>query len=339
MILRKYNLYRGATMTLPKYILIQLAGLLFVSSAFANDITIGYQTGIEPAKVAIANGDYEKASGEKIHWRRFDNGAELIRAIASGDIVIGNVGSTVVATAASHHLPIQAFLIASQLGASEALVVRNNLGINHPEDLIGKTIAVPFVSTSHYSLLAALKHWGIEVNKVKIINLRISEIPAAWQRGDIDAAYVWEPALGKIKESGSVMATSGDVGKWGAPTFDLWVVNNDFAEKHKDFLKKFTQTALEKINLYYANPDDFSKNATNLENIAKITGAKTSDINELLGSDNYPLANKQSQLLTEQVTKAIADSASFLKAQGKIDVLLTNYNAYVTDTFISNPMN
>ena len=40
--------------------------------------------------------------------------------------------------------------------------MRNGSGIEKPEDLVGKTVAVPFVSTTHYSLLAALKHWGID---------------------------------------------------------------------------------------------------------------------------------------------------------------------------------
>ncbi len=40
--------------------------------------------------------------------------------------------------------------------------------ISKPEDLIGKRIAVPFISTTHYSLLAALKHWGIKPGQVEI---------------------------------------------------------------------------------------------------------------------------------------------------------------------------
>lgn len=45
--------------------------------------------------------------------------------------------------------------------------MRNGSGIDKPEDLIGKTIATPFVSTSHYSLLGALKHWGWTLGKSK----------------------------------------------------------------------------------------------------------------------------------------------------------------------------
>ncbi len=41
--------------------------------------------------------------------------------------------------------------------------------ITKPEDLIGKRIAVPFISTTHYSLLAALKHWGINRGRYKLL--------------------------------------------------------------------------------------------------------------------------------------------------------------------------
>jgi taurine transport system substrate-binding protein len=65
------------------------------------------------------------------------------------------------------------------------------------------------------AFFARSKHWGIDQHQIKIINLRVSEIAAAWQRGDIDVAYVWEPALGKIKASGHTLITSEEVAKWG----------------------------------------------------------------------------------------------------------------------------
>ena len=58
-------------------------------------------------------------------------------------------------------------------------MVRNGAGIAKPADLAGKAVAVPFVSTTHYSLLAALKHWGIDPASVRILNLRPPEIAVA----------------------------------------------------------------------------------------------------------------------------------------------------------------
>jgi taurine transport system substrate-binding protein len=311
-----------------------ISTLLLVFNASAQTVKIGYQTGIDPSKVALADGLFEKNSGQKIEWRRFDNGAEVIRALASGDIDIGNVGSTIVATAGSRKLPITTFLIAAELGTSEALIARNGSNINNPQDLIGKTIAVPFVSTSHYSLLAALKHWGIDRNQVKIINLRGSEIPAAWKRGDIDAAYVWEPALGAIKESGKVLVSSAELASWGQPTYDVWVVRNQFAEKNAAFLQSFSRTTFDFFAAYKANPTNFAYSPENLQKIGRVTGAKAADITTLLSGNQYPTAQQQQEILSKRYVQAIVDTAKFLKEQGKLDVVAPDYSSYATTKFL-----
>ena len=60
---------------------------------------------------------------------------------------------------------------------------------------------------------------------------------AAWQTGDIDAAYVWNPNLAKlIADGGTVLVTSADLAADGKTTYDLAVVTNDFAENYPDAL-------------------------------------------------------------------------------------------------------
>ena len=174
------------------------------AQAIEKPLTIAWQTTVEPSKLPQADGTYEKAVGA-IAWRKFDSGAEVIAAMASGDVQIGYVGSSPLAAAAARRLPVQAFFIVGLIGEAEALVVRKDGGIAKPADLAGRKIAVPFVSTTHYSLLAALKHWQIEPKTVQIVNLRPPEIVAAWTRGDIDAAYIWDPALGKLRPTARVL--------------------------------------------------------------------------------------------------------------------------------------
>lgn len=67
--------------------------VLFSFSAHAANLTVGYQTGIDPSKVPQADGLYEKTIGQKIDWSRFNSGPEVVTAIASGDVQIGNRGS------------------------------------------------------------------------------------------------------------------------------------------------------------------------------------------------------------------------------------------------------
>lgn len=314
---------------------------LFVSLAFASgialaeDVTIAYQTGVDPSKVPQANGEYEKATGAKINWRKFESGAEVVAAVASGDVPIGNIGSSPLAAAASRGLPIQTFLITGVIGESEALVVRNGSNISKPADLAGKKVAVPYVSTTHYSLLAALKHWKVDASKVNILNLRPSEIAAAWQRGDIDAAYVWEPALGKVKASGKVLTSSAEVSKWGAPTYDLWIVRKDFAEKNPAFLKQFAKVTGAVFDRYNKDPKAFASDAANVEKIARLTGSKPEEIAALLPGNKYPSLKEQSALLQKPFVKAVADTAAFLKSQGKVDSLQPDYTPFVTNQFVT----
>ncbi|UVE18732.1 taurine ABC transporter substrate-binding protein [Pseudomonas sp. LS44] len=311
-----------------------LGGLALTTQA-AN-FTVAYQTTVDPAKVAQADGAYEKASNSQIDWRKFDSGAEVITAVASGDVQIGYVGSSPLAAAATRQLPIQTFLIATQIGAAEALVARDGSGIAKPADLIGKKIAVPFVSTGHYSLLAALKHWQIDPAKVQILNLAPPAIIAAWQRGDIDATYVWDPALGVAKQNGKVLITSGELGKLGAPTFDAWIVRKDFASKHPEVVRAFAKVTLNAYADYRKDPQAWLADKANVAKLVKLSGAKAEDIPLLLQGNVFPLAADQAAALGAPTTQAITDTAGFLKAQGKVEAVLPDYAPYVSNQFITN---
>ncbi|HBU8849566.1 taurine ABC transporter substrate-binding protein [Citrobacter sedlakii] len=310
-----------------------LAVLAFIAfQAQAVNVTVAYQTSAEPAKVAQADSTFENASGATVDWRKFDSGASIVRALASGDVQIGNLGSSPLAVAASQQVPVEVFLLASKLGSSEALVVKKN--IHTPTDLIGKRIAVPFISTTHYSLLAALKHWGIKPDQVQIINLQPPAIIAAWQRGDIDGAYVWAPAVNTLEKEGKVLTDSAQVGEWGAPTLDVWVVRKDFADSHPEVVKAFAKSALDAQQPYIADPDAWLKQSENLRKLSRLSGVPEADVPGLVKGNSYLTAQQQIAELNGPVNKAIIDTAQFLKAQGKVPAVASDYSQFVTDRFI-----
>ncbi|AZD19621.1 taurine ABC transporter substrate-binding protein [Pseudomonas chlororaphis] len=316
-----------------------LAAVSLATASFfaqAADVTVAYQTTVDPAKVAQADGTYEKVTQAKIDWRKFDNGADIIAAIASGDVQIGYLGSSPLTAAITRKVPVETFLIATQIGAAEALVARDGSGIKTPQDLVGKKVAVPFVSTGHYSLLAALKHWKIDPAKVQILNLAPPAIIAAWKRGDIDATYVWDPALGVAKENGKVLITSGELAQFGAPTFDAWIVRKDFAEKHPQIVTAFAKVTLDAYADYRKDPKAWLAEQSNVDKLVKLSGAKASDIPLLLQGNVYPLAADQVISLGAPTTKAITDTAVFLKEQGKVEAVLPDYAPYVSAKYITN---
>lgn len=316
-----------------------LFGLVTAGTVWAHDskINIGYQTVVEPSKVPQADGEYEKATNAHINWRKFDSGADVIAAIASGDLDIGYVGSSPLAAAASRELPIETFFVVGLIGESEALVARDAASI---KDLVGKKVAVPFVSTTHYSLLAALKHEGVDPKSVEILNLRPPEIAAAFERGDIDAAYVWDPALGQIKTKGRVILDSAKVAEWGAPTFDAWIVRKDFASEHPEALRDFVKVTGNAYDVYNSNPGAWDDKSPQAEKIARLTGAKQEEVPALLKGYVYPSLEDQASAdyLGGATVKALTNTSAFLKEQGKIDNALPDYTPYVTTKFVTDAL-
>jgi ABC-type taurine transport system substrate-binding protein len=57
-----------------------------------------------------------------------------------------------------------------------------------------------------------------------------------WILDDIDAAFIWDPVLSKIKTNGKTIATSGSIGKKGYPTFDGLVVDATWAKANEGFM-------------------------------------------------------------------------------------------------------
>lgn len=316
-----------------KKTIIAAALALLAFQAEAVKVTVAYQTSAEPAKVAQADNTFARDSGATVDWRKFDSGASVLRALASGDVQIGNIGSSPLAVAATQQLPIEAFLLASQLGNSEALVVKK--GISDPQQLIGKRIAVPFISTTHYSLLAALKHWGIKPSQVQLVNLQPPAIIAAWQRGDIDGAYVWAPAVNELEKSGHVLTDSSQVGAWGSPTLDVWVVRKDFAQQHPEVVTAFARSAIDAQQAYLANPEKWLQQPDNLSKLARLSGVPEGDVPGLVKGNTYLTAQQQTEQLSQPVNKAIVDTARFLKEQGRVPEAASDYSSFVTTRFVA----
>ncbi|MEO8937267.1 MAG: taurine ABC transporter substrate-binding protein [Burkholderiaceae bacterium] len=312
--------------------------MLTPGTAFAQEktVTIGYQLIVGPFLTAIANGSFEKATGYKIDWRQFSSAGDITSAFASGDVPLGVLGSTGIAAAATRGVDVQLFWILDNIGKSEALVARNGSGINSPADLKGKKVAVPFVSTSHFHLLIAMEQiWHIKPSDVEILNMKPPQIVAAWARGDIDAAYVWPPALIEIQKTGKTIVTSEEIGKKSVPTFDGLVVSKAWAEKNADFMTKFTQVLAQSYADYRANGAKWTVQSPEVKGIVKLIGGKPDDDVESLKLLVFPTAQEQASAewlgggKDGGALRALTKSAEFLKSQRQIDKVLPDYGTAI----------
>lgn len=315
-------------------------------AASAEPVTIGYQLVFNPWKVAIALGKFEKATGREINWVRFNSGGDVITALASEDVDIALAGSSPIAAGVSQGVDIELFWIAEDIAAAEAMVARNGSGIdsNNPVSLKGKRFGVPFVSTTHFHTLFALETWGIRPDEVTLLNMQPNEIVAAWERGDIDAAFVWDPALGRLKQSGDVIITSGELSAMGKATFDGMVARRAFAKANPDFMARFVKVMAEADADYRDRPEMFSSSSDAAKAIVSLVGGNPEDVPDVLQLYRFPTLEEQ---VSERwlggdarggAAKALFYTSEFLKQEGKIDQVLPEYWAVVTPDYAKAAM-
>jgi taurine transport system substrate-binding protein len=200
-------------------------------------IRIGYQS-FPSGDLIVKNEKWLEAAlpDYNIKWTKFDSGADINTAFIAKELDFGALGSSPVARGLSAplNIPYKVAFVLDVAGDNEALVARNGSGINTIADLKGKRVGTPFASTAHYSLLAALAQNKLSSTEVQLVDLQPQAILAAWERGDIDAAYTWLPTLDDLRKTGKDLITSRQLAKDGKPTLDLSAVANDFAGAHPD---------------------------------------------------------------------------------------------------------
>ena len=305
------------------------------------EVVIAYQGLVLPWRYAQASGAVEKATGYKITYRKLASGADVIRALASGSAQLGEAGSAPIAAGLSQGVDLSLFWILDNINDAEALVARNGSGVTSVAGLKGKTIGVPFVSTSHFHTLVALEHAGVNPADVKIVNLSPAAVAAAWQRGDIDATYIWDPVLAQVKKTGHVLITSGQVAKaTGEATFDGLVADRRFAKDHADFLAKFVQVLAQTDADYRADGAAWTAASPQVLAIAKESGANAQDVPASLALHAFPTPAEQASKAwlgggaQAGAARSLQATATFLKAQGAIQNVLPDYSVGVDPQFV-----
>ncbi|MEV7085403.1 ABC transporter substrate-binding protein [Streptomyces sp. NPDC093085] len=220
-------------------------------------VRIAYQAFPSGDLIVKEKGWLEKAlPGYTIKWIKFDSGATINTAFVAGSVDLAAIGSSPVARGLSEplHIPYQVTWVLDVAGDNEALVARKGSGVKSVKDLVGRKVATPFSSTSHYSLLAALDQAGVDASKVTLLDLEPQDIAAAWARGDIDAAYVWLPTLDELKKNGTTLLSSRDLAKAGKPTLDLGVASTRFIEKRPEVIGAWRKAQARALDLIHDEP-------------------------------------------------------------------------------------
>jgi taurine transport system substrate-binding protein len=301
-------------------------------------VTVGYVDLVNAQIIAKKQGLVEKALGVPVKWVKFDSGGDVNRAVAAGQIDFGSVGNPPATIGITRGLPYRGIMALDVLGPVEALVVRKAAGITSVADLAGKTITAPFGSTTHYLLMTALKTQGLDPSHVKVLDLAPPDAFAAWQRGDIDAAYIWEPIVGKMVASGgTILLDSGAMAAKGYPTWDVAVVMNDFATKYPTIVQNYVRAECAAIDYWTDHPKETA------ELIAHELSMPVGDTARMIAGTKEvpcPMQTDAAYLGTSaqkgKFVDTLVSTAEFLKSQNRLPEAgdRATYAAFVDPSFL-----
>ncbi len=286
----------------------------------------------------LVNGDliaqyedyYENELGVEVNLIKFDSGKDVNTALAAGSIDISELGSAPTALGLSSGTDFQVIWAGDIIGAAESLVVKDDAGISSVADLKGKKIATPFASTSHYSLLNAIRAEGLSETDVTLLDLQPSDIFAAWKRGDIDGAYVWYPVLDELlSDGGTVITHSGELAEEGIITADLTVARSAFAESNPDIVTNYIKAQIKANDVILNQPEVAA------DEIASLLEISPEDAANQLTQFEYLTAEEEIEFLNE-LADTLAKTADFLVEQDSIKSALTKeeFTEKITTTYI-----
>jgi NitT/TauT family transport system substrate-binding protein len=244
------------------------------------------------AMIGKNNGWFEKAMGPqvKIDWKSFNAGPSAIEALFAGALDMTYIGPNpaIAGYVRSNGEALRIVVGATSGGAS--LVVRNDAGIQKPQDFHGKKVAVPQTgNTQDVALRSWLKANGMKTTDkggdVQIIPLANPDQLTLFLKKDLDAAWAPEPWATRLIKEGNGRLFLDERTLWPNGDFVLChlIVRTQFLKEHPDLVKNWIRGHVELTEWINGHLPEAKKLLN--QQIAKETGKALPDalLNEAYG--------------------------------------------------------
>lgn len=204
--------------------------------------------------VGKANGWFDRAMGPsvKIQWTSFNAGPSAIEALFAGAIDMTYIGPNPAITGYVRSQGEALRVVAGAASGGASLVVRNDSGIQKPEDFHWKRVGTPQLgNTQDVALRAWLKAHGIRSTDkggdVQIIPLANPDQLTLFLRKELDASWAPEPwATRLIREgNGRLFLDERDLWPQGQFVITHLIVSTKFLQEHPDLVKNWIRAHVE----------------------------------------------------------------------------------------------
>ncbi len=302
-------------------------------------VVIGYENnGADPEMAAMAQGYFAKyMKGAHVELRYFSSGPASLAALASGSLqFMTGIGNPPAAAAIGQGVPLKVIWAQELYTKDEGLVVREGSGVHSLKDLRHKSLALVVGSTSPFEVATAMADQGIPASSIDFVNMSPPAMVSAWARGQLDAAYVWDPAFDTmLHDHGYAIMYDQDVARQ-APIFNLAVVQGPWAKTHRQLVLAFIEAEQAGVAYYEAHPSqavaDMAKEAGISVALAKteLQGYRLYSLQDQLGADGLGTG---AGIKDSLVTVSLKAAATYLLGIHQIASAPSDMGRYVDPSY------
>jgi ABC-type nitrate/sulfonate/bicarbonate transport system substrate-binding protein len=227
----------------------------------ATEITVGISPVVDHAavQVGVEQGFFE-AEGLTVIPKTTQGGSAALPAMISGDFQAVYASYPSFFIAESQGLGIT--LVAEAVRGTEetgGIYVQADSQIREPKDLEGATLAInTFRNVGDATIRASLSELGVDTAKIEMVELGFPDMPAALEKGNVDAVWVVEPFRTILDNNGARKIHAPYSGTAdGIPVAGVGMTD-EFAAQNPDTVAAFTR-AMEKSNALLAEDPDIAR--------------------------------------------------------------------------------
>jgi hypothetical protein len=171
-------------------------------------------------------------------YKFLQSGFEGLSAIYSGELELAMMSESLVAHAVGRNVDLKAIYSTMKYSeASEGCVfLRGNGTEKSPRDMLGRTFAVPYLSTSHQLLVYMCNQFGVSLDDIKIVYSTPATMKEKILRGEIHGACSWDPYFSVLKSIPGTFVVYDfyRLARWGLIPNGYVVASTAFAENPKN---------------------------------------------------------------------------------------------------------
>ena len=283
----------------------------------------------------IAQGeDYFKKNGVDVELVWFPVYSDSIQAFNSGNLDMLCIALSDTIAPYLKGIDFKIVLSNDNSAGADALSVKPEY--SSIKELKGKTVATEYGTIEHFFLLKALEKEGMKESDINLVNMSVGDAGTALISGSVDAAALWEPALGLTTARGNKILYSSEETPGLIP--NLLIAKGDMIKNSPDQVEGVVNSFFDAMEFYLQNPDKA------LDYMAKQNGVTSEEMaNSMSGSRLFSI-NDNLEAMTQKtddlkyIPSAAYEISKFLKSVNMIDSIPTieELEEMIDSSFIKN---